>query len=154
MKHGPGAIDQVGLGPRPMIIFAAATGLRPAEWIALEKRDIKHEERAVYVRRSFTRRQLKLPKTEASLRAVPLQARALDAWSGYPRAATRHCSFPGSAAATWISTTSVPITGGGLSALSASIHFVGSTICGIPLRPLLSALASPLSTFLVTWARA
>lgn len=62
MKHGPDAIDQVGLGPRPMIIFAAATGLRPAEWIALEKRDINHEERAVYVRRSFTRRQLKLPK--------------------------------------------------------------------------------------------
>jgi integrase len=69
------------LGPRygPMIIFAAATGLRPAEWIALEKRDINREERAVYVRRSFTRRQLKLPKTESSLRAVPLQARALDA---------------------------------------------------------------------------
>lgn len=61
MKHGPGAIDEVGLGPRPMI-FAAATGLRPAEWIALEKRDINDEERAVYVRRSFTRRQLKLPK--------------------------------------------------------------------------------------------
>src|SRR6266508_5566024 len=39
------------LGSRygPMIIFAAATGLRPAEWIALEKRDINFEERVVYV---------------------------------------------------------------------------------------------------------
>lgn len=37
------------------------------------------EERVVYVRRSFTRGELKIPKTEASTRAVPLQARALDA---------------------------------------------------------------------------
>jgi integrase len=69
------------IGPRygPMVLFAAATGLRPAEWIALEKRDVDREERVVYVRRSFTRRELKIPKTEASMRAVPLQARALDA---------------------------------------------------------------------------
>src|SRR5207302_4015363 len=69
------------IGPRygPMILFAAATGLRPAEWIGLEKRDVDREERLVYVRRSFTRGELKFPKTEASMRAVPLQARALDA---------------------------------------------------------------------------
>jgi integrase len=69
------------IGPRygPMILFAAATGLRPAEWIALEKRDIDRKERVVYVRRSFTRGELKFPKTEASMRAVPLQAWALDA---------------------------------------------------------------------------
>src|SRR5579871_398025 len=69
------------IGPRygPMILFAAATGLRPAEWIALEKRDVDRKERIVLVRRSFTRGQLKIPKTEASTRAVPLQARALDA---------------------------------------------------------------------------
>jgi integrase len=69
------------IGPRygPMILFAAATGLRPAEWIALEKRDVDRKERVVYVRRSFTRGVLKIPKTEASMRAVPLQARALDA---------------------------------------------------------------------------
>jgi len=69
------------IGPRygPMILFAAATGLRPAEWIALEKRDVDRDERVVFVRRSFTRGELKIPKTEASTRAVPLQARALDA---------------------------------------------------------------------------
>jgi len=69
------------IGPRyaPMILFAAATGLRPGEWIALEKRDIDRTERVVYVRRSFTRAELKIPKTEASIRAVPLQARAIDA---------------------------------------------------------------------------
>src|SRR3989440_6349509 len=63
----------------PMVLFAAATGLRPAEWIALEKRDIDRTERVVYVRRSFTHRELKITKTEASTRAVPLQARALEA---------------------------------------------------------------------------
>jgi integrase len=69
------------IGPKygPMILFAAATGLRPAEWIALEKRDVDRKERVVYVRRSFTRSELKIPKTEASTRAVPLQTRALDA---------------------------------------------------------------------------
>jgi hypothetical protein len=49
------------------------------QWIALEQRHVDHEERVVYVRRSFTRGELKIPKTEASTRAVPLQARALDA---------------------------------------------------------------------------
>src|SRR5881398_1329140 len=69
------------IGPRygPMILFAAATGLRPAEWIALEKREVDRKARVVYVRRSFTRGELKFPKTEASMRAVPLQERSLDA---------------------------------------------------------------------------
>jgi integrase len=71
--------EAIGRRYGPMILFAAATGLRPAEWIALERRDVDREERVVYVRRSFTRGQLKVPKTEASMRAVPLQARALDA---------------------------------------------------------------------------
>jgi integrase len=37
------------LGPRygPMVTFAAATGLRPGEWIALERRDIEREARLV-----------------------------------------------------------------------------------------------------------
>jgi integrase len=64
---------------RPMVIFAAATGLRPAEWLALEKRDIDRQARVVYVRRSFTKGRLKCTKTEASLRAVPLQAIAVEA---------------------------------------------------------------------------
>lgn len=37
------------IGPRygPMILFAAVTGLRPAEWIAVEKRDVNRKERVV-----------------------------------------------------------------------------------------------------------
>jgi len=85
------------LGSRygPMVIFAAATGLRPAEWIALEKRDVNLKERVVYVRRSFTGCELKLPKTEASLRAVPLQARALDALERLPANKESPLLFPG-----------------------------------------------------------
>ena len=61
------------LGPRygPMVIFAAATGLRPGEWIALERRDIDLDERVAYIRRAFTKGRLKCTKTEASVRAVP-----------------------------------------------------------------------------------
>src|SRR5439155_25009877 len=64
---------------RPMVIFAAATGLRPAEWLALEWRDLDLEARVVYVHRSFTKGRLKCPKTEGSRRAVPLQTIALQA---------------------------------------------------------------------------
>jgi integrase len=43
----------LAIGPRygPMVLFAAATGLRPAEWIALEQCDVDRQERVVYVRR-------------------------------------------------------------------------------------------------------
>src|SRR5712692_959369 len=69
------------LGPRygPMVLFAAATGLRPGEWVALEQRDIDTDQRVAYVRRAFTKGRLKCTKTEASVRAVPLQAIALAA---------------------------------------------------------------------------
>jgi integrase len=69
------------LGPRngPMVLFAAATGLRPGEWLALEHRDVDREAQVVYVRRTFRNGRIKTPKTKASVRAVPLQAVALAA---------------------------------------------------------------------------
>lgn len=79
---------------RPMVIFAAATGLRPAEWLALERRDIDRQARVVYVRRSFTKGRLKCTKTEASRRAVPLQAIALDAIERQPPSAHSPLLFP------------------------------------------------------------
>jgi len=103
------------LGPRygPMIIFAAATGLRPAEWVALERRDVDRQERVVYVRRAFTRREVKLPKTDASFRAVPLQARRSRRSTDLPRPRIHHSCFPASVAATSTSITSAPTSGGG-----------------------------------------
>jgi integrase len=69
------------LGPRhgPMVLFAAATGLRPGEWLALEHRDVEREAQVVHVRRTLRNGRIKTPKTKASLRAVPLQAVALAA---------------------------------------------------------------------------
>jgi integrase len=80
---------------RPMVIFAAATGLRPAEWLALERRDVDRAARVVYVRRSFTKGRLKCTKTEASRRAVPLQAIALDAIERQPPSPNNLLLFPG-----------------------------------------------------------
>ena len=80
---------------RPMVIFAAATGLRPAEWLALERRDVDRRARVVDVRRSFTKGRLKCPKTEASRRAVPLQTIALDAIEQPAvESAAARCVFP------------------------------------------------------------
>jgi integrase len=77
-----------------MVIFAAATGLRPAEWLALERRDVDLQARVVYVRRSFTKGRLKCTKTEASRRAVPLQAIALAAIERQPASAHNQLLFP------------------------------------------------------------
>ncbi len=66
------------------MVFAAATGMRPREWDALQWRDIDRAERVAYVRRSFSKGRIRCTKTEASVRAVPLQSRALDALDQLP----------------------------------------------------------------------
>ena len=75
-------------------MFAAATGLRPGEWIALERRDIDLEARVVYVRRAFRNGRVKCTKTEGSVRAVPLQAIALEALERIPAGAESDLLFP------------------------------------------------------------
>ncbi|MDQ3381689.1 MAG: tyrosine-type recombinase/integrase [Actinomycetota bacterium] len=74
------------LGPvyGPMMVFAAATGLRPSELFALEQRDIDRGLGVVYVRRAFANGRLKQTKTRLSTRAVPLQAIALEALDRLP----------------------------------------------------------------------
>lgn len=68
-----------------MITFAAATGLRPAELVALERRDVDYLGGVVYVRRQFVRGQVKPTKTRRSMRPVPLQSVALDALERLPK---------------------------------------------------------------------
>jgi integrase len=76
-----------------MVLFAAATGMRPGEWVALEHRDIDRDARVAYVRRAFTKGRLKCTKTETSVRAVPLQAIALDALERLPADSTSPLLF-------------------------------------------------------------
>jgi integrase len=69
----------------PMVVFAAATGLRPSELFALEQRDVDRELGVVYVRRAHANGRLKHTKTRLSIRAVPLQAIAVEALDRLPR---------------------------------------------------------------------
>jgi integrase len=68
-----------------MVLFAAATGLRPSELFALEQRDIDRGLGVVYVRRAYANGRLKHTKTRLSTRAVPLQAIAFEALDRLPR---------------------------------------------------------------------
>jgi integrase len=86
--------ERLGRRLGPMAIFAAATGMRPGEWVALERRDIDRGGRVAYVRRSFAKGRLRCTKTEASVRAVPLQSRALDALEQLPSGSTSDLLFP------------------------------------------------------------
>src|SRR5712691_1277853 len=92
-------IDAVAerLGPvyGPMVVFAAATGLRPSELFALEHRDVDRRTGAVYVRRAYANGWLKRTKTRLSTRAVPLQAIALKALDRLPQSENR-ILFPNS----------------------------------------------------------
>ena len=74
------------LGPvyGPMVIFAAATGLRPSELFGLEQHDVDRAAGVVYVRRAYANGLLKHTKTRLSNRAVPLQAKALEALDRLP----------------------------------------------------------------------
>src|SRR5947207_2842940 len=70
-----------GLGPvlGPMVVFAAATGLRPSELFALEWGDVDRPAGVVQIRRAYANGRVKQTKTRLSRRAVPLQAIALEA---------------------------------------------------------------------------
>jgi integrase len=74
------------LGPvyGPMIVFAAATGLRPSELFGLERHDLDRQAGVVYVRRAYANGRLKNTKTRLSSRAVPLQGKALEALDHLP----------------------------------------------------------------------
>ena len=77
-------------------IFAAGTGLRPQEWIALERKDIQRgNSPAVIVRRTYRDGVLKsYGKTDRSRRRVPLRAKALDVLDAMPARLDSPLLFP------------------------------------------------------------
>jgi integrase len=76
--------------------FAAATGLRPEEWQALERRDISRTTRTVNVLRTTNDGEIvELAKTNNSRRQVPLSMRALDALDATPTRLDTPLVFPG-----------------------------------------------------------
>ena len=88
----------VELGPTygPVIRFAAATGMRPEEWIAIERQDIDRACSVVRVARTFVEGRAKLyGKTAGSVREVPLSSRALAALDSLPPRVDTRLVFPG-----------------------------------------------------------
>jgi integrase len=71
--------DRLGPTYGPMVVFAAATGLRPSELFALEHGDIDRAAGVIQIRRAYANGRVKQTKTRLSRRAVPLQAIALEA---------------------------------------------------------------------------
>jgi hypothetical protein len=75
----------------PLPRIAAATGLRPEEWQALERQEVDKRERVLRVRRSVSSGQVvDLGKTSRSRRQVPLSARAARG----PRSGTAPTRYP------------------------------------------------------------
>jgi integrase len=80
---------------KPLPDFASATGLRPEEWQALERRDIDRKARIANVLRTASGGEVsELAKTKGARRQVPLSRRAVDALDALPPRLDTPLLFP------------------------------------------------------------
>lgn len=80
---------------RSIPVFVALTGLRPSEWLALERGDVDRRAGVVHVRRVFVGGHVKLyGKQSGSLRAVPLPIAAAAALDEIPPRLDTRLLFP------------------------------------------------------------
>jgi integrase len=80
---------------RPLPAFAAATGLRPEEWQALERRDIDRDAGVLNVSRTVSSGEVvDLAKPTRSRRQVPLSRRTLEALDAIPPRLDTPLVFP------------------------------------------------------------
>lgn len=89
-----GLAAELGDSYGPLVLFAAETGLRPGEWIALERRDVDRDAGAVRVERAYSAGEVRPTTKTKRWRRVPLSSRALTALDAAPRRIDTPVLFP------------------------------------------------------------